>query len=440
MPRPLRPLTPSASPRDFFGAELRRLRQEVGLNIRELAEKVHYSPATIAAIEKAQRWPQPDIARAVDAALNSDGVFTQLLPGVQSQQAAEQETRTADKLHEKASRLGDILSVAELTQRATSSRIGSGAVESAERTAERFAREYSSTEPGVLAPRVHRYLTATVRMLEGKLTLQQHRDLLVASGWLALLLAALRYDLKNRESAHESREAAFELGREADHNEIVAWSFETLAWFALADDDFRDALAQARAGQAVAPHGTSAYVATTLQEVRAAARLGDKAVMESALIRADAALERMPSPTHAEHHFTFDPPKLSFYAATGYVWLGDAKRAEEHARRVIKENGQPASPNYWPTRVATTFVELGLAIALRGDLDEAARAGTQAFDSPFIRRSTLWRAAELDRLLLTGGTKAPEVQEFHERYAAQLRDRQATQPPAWPSRSQTQSG
>lgn len=66
--------------------------------------------------------------------------------------------------------------------------------------------------------------------------------------------------------------------------------------------------------------------------------------------------------------------------------------------------------------MATTFVELGIAIALRGDLDEAADAAQHAFDSDFTRRSTLWRAAELDRLLLAGDTKAREVQRFHERY------------------------
>ena len=29
-----------------------------------------------------------------------------------------------------------------------------------------------------------------------------------------------------------------------------------------------------------------------------------------------------------EHHFVFDPPKLSFYAATCYTWLGELDRAE----------------------------------------------------------------------------------------------------------------
>lgn len=132
-----------------------------------------------------------------------------------------------------------------------------------------------------------------VRLLDNKVTLSQHQRLLAVSRWLALLLSALHYDLKDRETAYASREAAYQFGREAGDNEVVSWSFETLAWFALADNNFRKAIGHARAGQAVAPSKTSASVSTTMQEVRATARLGDRVATERALLRADAALERM---------------------------------------------------------------------------------------------------------------------------------------------------
>jgi transcriptional regulator with XRE-family HTH domain len=88
----LRPLTPYASPRDFFGAELRRLRRQAGLNIRQLAELVHYSAGTIAAIEKAQRWPQADITQALDTALSTDSTLSRLLPLVEMQRASSHDT------------------------------------------------------------------------------------------------------------------------------------------------------------------------------------------------------------------------------------------------------------------------------------------------------------------------------------------------------------
>lgn len=392
---------PSLQPINALGDEVRRLRKAAKLTQQALADRTHYSRSYIALIETGREHPSAETLQRIGTALHDKRALLYLLREPARPPAAED---------------AEIASIVELSRRATSSRLSNDAVEGIERAAARLSREYSSTKPNRLAPQVHQYLAAVVRLLENKVTLSQHQRLLAVSGWLALLLSALHHDLKDREIAKASREAAYQFGHEAGDNEVVSWSFETRAWFALADNNFRDAIGHARAGQAVAPSKTSASVSTTMQEVRATARLGDRVAAERALLRADAALERMPAPEHPENHFTFDPPKLSFYAATAYVWLGDSKRAEEHARRVITENGDAASPNYWPTRVATTFVELGLAIALRGDLDEAADAAQPAFDSDFTRRSTLWRAAELDRLLLAGDTKVHEVQRFHERY------------------------
>lgn len=384
-----------------LGDEVRRLRRSAALTQQALADRVYYSRSYITLIETGREQPSPEALKRIGRVLNDQDTLLSL------------HTDSTHRTHEDDC---EFATIAELTRRAISTRLHSDVVEGVENATERLARDYSSTKPAHLAPRVHRHLARAVALLEHKVTLAQHRRLLGASGWLALLLSALHYDLKDQGAAHASRQAAYQFGREAGHNEVVAWSFETLAWFALADNSFREAVGHARAGQAVAPAGTSAAVATAMQEVRATARRGDRVATERALLRADAAIERMPVAEHPEHHFTFDPPKLSFYAATAYVWLGDSRRAEEHARRVIAENGNAAGPNYWPTRTATAFIELGLAIALRGDLDEAAALASQAFDYSFTRRSTLWRAAELDRLLLARSTNAQEVQAFHERF------------------------
>jgi tetratricopeptide (TPR) repeat protein len=256
--------------------------------------------------------------------------------------------------------------------------------------------------------------------LEGRLTLAQHRELLVARGWLSLLMAALRFDLGDREAAEISRDAALSLGREADHPEITAWAFETPAWFALADRRLRDAVDLARAGQEVAPADRSVIVATTLQEARAWARLGARQEAECAIRRAEAALARLPEPTNPQDHFVFDPPKVSFYLATCYVWLHEPARAEEHAHHVIEKNGDPASQNWWPTRVGTARIELALAFAQQGRIDEAARTGADVLSADFLRRSTVWRASELDKVLRKNHADVAEVEDFHERYLAEL--------------------
>jgi tetratricopeptide (TPR) repeat protein len=267
-----------------------------------------------------------------------------------------------------------------------------------------------------MLPRAERRLAQLDGLLAGRLTLAEHRELLVARGWLSLLLAALQFDLGDHEAAELSRDEALQLGREADHPEIVAWAFETPAWFALADGRLRDAVDLARAGQEVAPANRSVIVATTLQEARAWAYLGGRREAEHAIRRAETAMAKLPEPTQPQDHFTFDPPKLSFYVATCYVWLQEPARAEEHARHVIEQNGDRASRNWWPTRVATARIELALAFALQGRIDEAARTGLGVLSTDFRRRSTVWRAGELDGLLWKDHAAVAEVGDFHEQF------------------------
>jgi pyruvate dehydrogenase complex dehydrogenase (E1) component len=124
----------------------------------------------------------------------------------------------------------------------------------------------------------------------------------------------------------------------------------------------------------------------------------------------------------------FDPPKVSFYLATCYVWLHEPARAEEHARHVIEGNGDPASRNWWPTRVGTARIELALAFAQQGRIDEAARTGADVLSADFLRRSTVWRAGELDKVLRKGHADVAEVEDFHEHYV--LARRSMKHPPA----------
>jgi tetratricopeptide (TPR) repeat protein len=295
-------------------------------------------------------------------------------------------------------------------------RLHQGALEDGQRAVDRLRREYSSIRPAVLLPRAQRRLAQLDGFLEGRLTLAQHRELLVVRGWLSLLMAALEFDLGDREAAEISRDAALSLGREAGHPEITAWAFETPAWFALADQRLRDAVDLARAGQEVAPADRSVIVATTLQEARAWARLGARQEAEHAIRRAEAAQAKLPEPTDPQDHFVFDPPKVSFYLATCYVWLREPQRAEEYARHVIAENGDPASRNWWPTRVGTARIELALALAQQGRIDEAAGIGADVLSADFLRRSTVWRAGELDRMLRRSHADVAEVEDFHEQY------------------------
>ncbi len=94
-----------------------------------------------------------------------------------------------------------------------------------------------------------------ITTLQGqRLTLAQHREILVQAGWITLLLGCVEYDTGNRSAAETTRQAALSLGTEAEHAEIEAWAHEIRAWMALTSGDYHGVVAAARAGTDAAPH------------------------------------------------------------------------------------------------------------------------------------------------------------------------------------------
>ena len=93
----------------------------------------------------------------------------------------------------------------------------------------RLREAAASTPPEALIPAVRAQLRYAGRLLEHRPTLGQHRRLLVAAGWLSVLLAQLLFDAGAREAAEASRDAAFRLAGQAGHPELAAWAVEALA-------------------------------------------------------------------------------------------------------------------------------------------------------------------------------------------------------------------
>lgn len=310
----------------------------------------------------------------------------------------------------------ELFDTLELARMADASDISPGTVEALEEAADLLCRAYPSVPAPVLRDRTKTRLRYVMRLLGGRLTLDQHRELLVIAGWLAALLGCLRYDLGEREEAEAARAAVYQMGRQAGHGELMGWAYEMAAWFALTEGRYADIVSYARGGQQVA--GTSnAMVQLVLQEAKGYARLGDRRATDVALRKGAAVLGQLPTPGHPAHHFVFDHTKWICYAGTCYTWLGDDDRAEEHAREVIVHHRRPDGTTDAPMRTASAHMDLGTVAARRGDLDVAVGHGMDAFA---FERTSLTdlaaRAAELDRLLRQryGGERL--AREFHERY------------------------
>jgi transcriptional regulator with XRE-family HTH domain len=272
------PTVPAAA---CLGAVLRRLRSCSGLTQAGLGRRTGYHGSYIGAVERSAVRPSRELVERCDEALQADGVLLALWSladpdGVPTATdgAGPQEAAVPDGRPGRGERMFEAVEVA---RRAEASGLGPGTLAGIERAVARLRDAAGGTPPRELVPPVLAQLRYVGRLLEGRPTLAQHRRLLVAAGWLSVLLARLWFEAGDREAAEASRDAAFRLGRQAGHAELTAWSVEALALWALADGRFEDALDLARSGQDLAPPASAAALQLALDEAQAWACLGDHA-------------------------------------------------------------------------------------------------------------------------------------------------------------------
>ncbi|MER5711708.1 helix-turn-helix transcriptional regulator [Streptomyces sp. NPDC002122] len=75
----IRSLDPSASPLDYYGSELRRLREEANLGQAELGSILYCTASLIGQIETAKKVPTRQFSERLDAALMTGGLFSRLV-------------------------------------------------------------------------------------------------------------------------------------------------------------------------------------------------------------------------------------------------------------------------------------------------------------------------------------------------------------------------
>ncbi|MBG0820492.1 hypothetical protein HS048_07060 [Planomonospora sp. ID91781] len=418
-------------PDNIPNVQLRAWRNEHQLTRADMADRINATPAGIKERlncdeERIRRWE----AGEVSWPHTSYRVALTQLTGLQPEALGFRQNRRgqsrlieatvmppADALRAEA----DLYGTMELAQQLQASDVGNGTLEALAEAVDLLCRAYPVVPAATLRDRTQKRLAQITRLLSGRVTLDQHRELLVITGWLTALLGCVHYDLGEREEAETARRAAYEMGRQVGHGELMGWAYEMSAWFALVEGRYEDVVTSARMGQAAAGQ-SSAMIQLTLQEARGLARIGDRREADKALTRGADILGRLPLPDNPDHHFVFDHAKWVFYAATAYTWLEDNDRAEEHARETIQMHTRPDGTSNAPMRVADAHIDLGIVHARRGDLDAAVEQGMAAFD---IERKSLTdlvnRAGDLDRVIRQRYRRETLAKEFHERYTVARR-------------------
>jgi hypothetical protein len=115
-----------------------------------------------------------------------------------------------------------------------------------------------------------------------------------------------------------------------------------------------------------------------------ARRAGNARETYDALARVEALVSPLPAPEEAEHHYRYDPAKSEAYLATTLSWIGDPG-AERYARQVLARIESPSDGRPHPRRAATARLDLALALATTGRLDEAAQTALDAVTSRLPR-------------------------------------------------------
>ncbi|MGI8451150.1 MAG: helix-turn-helix domain-containing protein [Streptosporangiaceae bacterium] len=366
---------------DDFAGRLTAAMAARGIGVRALARRVHCDPGLISRLAAGKQNPSPKIAELLDDALGTGGTLTG--SPLSTPPAAARPVPGLDEL-----------AAIEISRRASSTSVGELTVGRLEQAVDDLAVSYPHLGPGVLLQRVRGYLDYATGLLDGKVTLGEHRRLLVTTGWLSLLSATCLIDLREFPAAVAYLRTAAELARETGHAEIAAWALETKAWQLVTDGEYERAVALSQAAQRTAPREGSAIIQATAQEARAWARLGSGRETRAALARAEALASPLPQPDRPEHHYRYDPGKAETYIATTLAWTGDPAAAG-YARDVLGRLEAPAAGPRLPRRVELARLDLALALTASGELDEAAGMVLTAVTSGLLVPSNSWRADEV---------------------------------------------
>jgi hypothetical protein len=311
----------------------------------------------------------------------------------------------------------------ELVQRIRRSSVNDSTLDALNLTVEQLCCDYGLGKPNDLITKSREWLSQLTRLLDERLTLVQHREVLDAAGWLTLLIGCLEYDTGQPRAAEATRKAALSLGTEADNASVVGWAHEMRAWFSLTSGRYREVIAAAQAGQDAAP-GRTVAVQLLAQEAKAWARMGNQRNVVKALEKGRVLLDSLPYPERIDNHFVIDPDKFDYYAMDCYRLIGDNDLAEMHAREIIRKSTNSDGSANAPMRIAESQLTLGVVAARRGDLERAISLGEEALAiDRKSQPSLLMVGSELDAVLRDKYTNEPAVTDFHKHLASSTKRR-----------------
>jgi DNA-binding XRE family transcriptional regulator len=353
---------------ETFGDTLRRLRIQAGLKQGELAKQANWSQSQISRAEQNSFMPDEGTVARLDRALHADG---QLIAAYATAKTPASDLVVPGR---------DPLAFSDLIRKIHRTDVGRDTIDQLNVITEQLCCEYVSRPADELRADAHYQLEYVQQLLDGPTRLAEHRELLVIAGWLSLLIGCLNYDLGLARHAETARTAAFQLGREAGHGEIIAWSYEMSAWFAITQGRLRSVADYVEAGINAAPH-SSVAVQLAAQAAKAHARMGNRSEVRRALDHGARLLGDHEHPSRPENHFVIDPTKWDFYAMDCYRIAHDDAHAAENAQEILRLSARPDGTDRSPMRASEAKLTLAIVSLRDGDIDGATEWARKAFST-----------------------------------------------------------
>lgn len=278
---------------------------------------------------------------------------------------------------------------------------------------------YGWDSPAALFRIAQAYRAEVERLIEGRHTLKEGRELYVYAGWLSWEAANLSYDLGATTTAQAYAIDCWHHAHQADHGELCGWAMDAVASIALRDKRPADALAAASRGMPRVPAQHPLAIRLRSKAARAQARLGDREHCEELLTEASDLYERLPA--RASMRFEADAAPLTLWAmssisAKASLHLQDFPLAKRRAEHCLSAWASLPPEQRSPSREAQARIELAQAAAGLGSTDEAVEQGRLALSLPTVIASVLSGAGDLDRMLMARYPNIPQVRDFHDLY------------------------
>lgn len=390
MGRAPKDLTPSTSPLHYFGAEVRRLRQQRGLSQSEFAQLILQGKDLVRKIEAADRLPSHDFVESCDMALGAAGALLRLWPMLERERLvrlSRDPVRPGRGGFSSDATDRPVLDWLLASEPGTQRMLGSG--ETADAAKLRQLRHADHLHgAGDTYPQLTDYLGRDLTALSSRAP-QLAVGFLELAGYEAVDLGS---DGQAQEHYLRALGIATAAGDWLYGGYLIAVS---LAHLALHCGDAQHAVRLASAAIRGTEHSATPAVRAAFHAVlaRGHARLGNETACTAALRRVEAGLSRSNPADEPEWIRYFGEADLADEMAHCFFDLGHSARAGQEVAAAIELLD--------PSRVRRLAMDNALyasGLARDGDIDEACTVGCRSIDH--AARTTSFRSAHRITLMM----------------------------------------